>query len=379
MPNIVNSIEANGALFFTAFTQEHGLELWQTDGTPAGTKLFLDIEPGAGISYPFIFKPFYNGFGGLNRQLYQGNKFFFSAFNGSTGFELYVSDGTLPGTKMVKDIYPGYFDGLQNLSFFYTRDHLYFNAQTPDHGDELWRTDGTAGNTRLTADLNTFPGIGSKASPVVIVGNRLLITGDDGDSGPAALHDLYALNGIEQPLPIRMTSFTGTTLPAGNLLQWSVAQATGFSRFEVWRSYDGSNFQKIGTVAYQPALANYQYTDNALPLDAAAIYYKLKLVDASGSAQFTHVVMLGRTKRNHNSIKVAQAGSSNIQLIYNLHKPGERAKILDLQGRILQSIQLPQAVGSQMIHLSHITRGAVLLVVVRTADGEILSEKTLLQ
>ena len=42
----------NGTLFFAADDGSNGIELWKSDGTPAGTVLVKDINPGAAGSYP---------------------------------------------------------------------------------------------------------------------------------------------------------------------------------------------------------------------------------------------------------------------------------------------------------------------------------------
>ncbi len=47
-----NSIISNGVLYFAANDGTHGAELWQSDGTPAGTSLLADIDPGAAGSDP---------------------------------------------------------------------------------------------------------------------------------------------------------------------------------------------------------------------------------------------------------------------------------------------------------------------------------------
>ncbi|HPB32592.1 MAG TPA: hypothetical protein PLB62_14150, partial [Candidatus Sumerlaeota bacterium] len=45
--------EMNGAVFFTAKNVEHGRELWKTDGSGPGTKLIKDILPGNAGSSPY--------------------------------------------------------------------------------------------------------------------------------------------------------------------------------------------------------------------------------------------------------------------------------------------------------------------------------------
>src|SRR5437660_1690432 len=79
------------AIFFTADDLTHGIELWITDGTAAGTVLVKDINPGPGGSFP-------SNLTNVNGTL------FFTAFDPINGTELWLSDGTAAGTVLVKDI-----------------------------------------------------------------------------------------------------------------------------------------------------------------------------------------------------------------------------------------------------------------------------------
>lgn len=124
----------------------HGRELWKSDGSDAGTKLVADISPGAGSSF------FSAGMTTI------GNTAFFSADDGTHGVELWKSDGTQAGTKLVKDIRPG--SGSSEPGEFVVVDGaLYFSANDGTHERELWKSDGSEANTVLVKDARP-PGYG---------------------------------------------------------------------------------------------------------------------------------------------------------------------------------------------------------------------------
>lgn len=135
-----------GGKFYFPGNDNNGEELWVTNGTLAGTKQVKDINPGIFSSFPANITPF-------------NTKLLFTANNGAAGFELWQSDGTAAGTSLVKDInitstssanpslYPGFYDTLNN--------RLIFSANDGVHGNELWATDGSPAGTHLVKDLFT--------------------------------------------------------------------------------------------------------------------------------------------------------------------------------------------------------------------------------
>src|SRR3954469_14496023 len=88
-------------LYFIGDDGVHGFELWRSDGTPQGTAMVVDLNPGAAA-----------GVRGAERSLLAvGDTIYFCGNDGLHGFELWKTDGTADGTSLVKDLSPGAADG----------------------------------------------------------------------------------------------------------------------------------------------------------------------------------------------------------------------------------------------------------------------------
>jgi ELWxxDGT repeat protein len=201
----------NDHLYFVTDDRLHGQEVWRSDGTVAGTRLFFDANTATIDSR-------------LTRNFAtSGGKLLFTASNGgnsseplpgSIGEELYVSDGTPAGTRLVRDVYPGpessaprFLTDVDGTLFFYTstglwksdgtesgtmmvkeyapntqvltlpapvsfKGQLYFAWDDGIHGRELWRTDGSGAGTVMVKDIRTSGG--SEPHGFIVLGDSLL-------------------------------------------------------------------------------------------------------------------------------------------------------------------------------------------------------------
>lgn len=165
VPNLLTVV--GDSMFFTATTQDTGAELWITDGTAEGTRLVRDISLGHHGAGP-------NEFAVLDGLLY------FTAETIELGRELWVSDGTLRGTRLVADIFPK-----QESSFpghlTVVDDQLFFLASHPDTGRELWVSDGTQAGTRIVKDLK--PNEDLQVPDLLVVGDKIAFAVRDDQTG----------------------------------------------------------------------------------------------------------------------------------------------------------------------------------------------------
>ena len=185
---LYNPIVFNNELYFFANdpANNHTIVLWKSDGTPGGTSevknmdsYFSQWAPST-VSFCIFNNALYFSGGSNSNKLWKtdggiptevidlnngslawgprymtvfNNALYFTANDGTTGVEIWKSDGTAAGTHLLKDIFPGS-AGVENKTsvlnvtipqFIVSGNFLYFTGYRDQNSNflNLYRTDGT--------------------------------------------------------------------------------------------------------------------------------------------------------------------------------------------------------------------------------------------
>jgi ELWxxDGT repeat protein len=237
--------------------------LWKTDGTAAGT---------------LALKTFPNPIGWIANS---GEELLFAANDGVKGMELWRSNGTVAGTVLQRDIFPGSSSSLLSDSFSeptsrasVTLDNVvYFLANAGgDANFELWRSDGTNTGTRMLKNDET----GKPFTPLnslAIAGGELFLFTYEGYQGGTY---------IEKRTLWKSDGTTTGTVPIYELLH---DDATGSLQLHLFGG--GAHLYFLTTVYLDPAT---MYASNGTP-EGTEIVYQFGDMESAGP---THVAFDGQ-------------------------------------------------------------------------------------
>ena len=252
---------------FSATDGVHGREIWETDGTAAGTVELADINPGSGDSYPTNLTTvgslvYFEAYDGVGYELWRTNgytagtfavtdptngsfpnsltavdgKLFFLGGAGGEPQGLFVTDGTVAGTQNLTAN-----SSVANLTAMGGK--LYFTQYDSTHGVELWSSDGTVGGTKMVADIN--PGAASSLpSNLTVFNGKLYFSAADATDG----QELWSSDGTAAGTAMVADLNPGSwgSSPSNFVIAGSEMffQASGPSGIELW----ATNGTAAGTV-----------------------------------------------------------------------------------------------------------------------------------
>jgi hypothetical protein len=154
-------------------------------------------------------------------------------------------------------------------------------------------------------------------------------------------------------LATTMSSFTGRSADAGNILSWTGFNETNGASYTIERSSDGTSFTAIGRIdgAGNGASGNHVFTD-LNPTSGVTNYYRLVLTDLSGAATYSNVVAIASTGNS----AIVEVAPNPFQDVINIRLNLTQAekvsvRLLDSKGMLLKQAAYGGFKGSNTLQL----------------------------
>lgn len=202
---------ANGLFFFVGSGDEYRHEVWRSDGTTEGT-FPVTAAPGTAGSVS------HDSYPSAGLTVFQ-DRVYFVGYDPEYGRELWTTDGTVDGTRMVVDAVPGA-EGLYpcppyqgSYCHIHARawvrlialDDTMLIARRVQNDLMVWRTDGTAEGTIPVAGLVPNATL-ARDSIVSADGRGILFTAYDGESQTWLWHGDGTVSGSTRLAPTAVSS-----------------------------------------------------------------------------------------------------------------------------------------------------------------------------
>lgn len=153
------------------------------------------------------------------------------------------------------------------------------------------------------------------------------------------------------------------------LLKWQQDFNVANNVFELEKSTDGRAFYTITTVKADATTSDYFYTD---VVDAAVIYYRLKLVTKTGAVIYSNTVQLKEAVNTTGSLQIAPnpATGGAVLLTFSVkNKLMNKASVYDISGRLVKEISVTseELAGGKVMDISALESGNYIIVI--SGDG----------
>ncbi len=115
--------------------------------------------------------------------------------------------------------------------------------------------------------------------------------------------DVHTANLIEcgpiTPLPVELLTFNGSPNPEGVILKWSTASEKNNDHFDIERSLNGQQFEKVGQVRGSGnSKTEHEYTFIDKQPASGVNYYRLNQIDFDGTNAYSKIIRINATDRS---------------------------------------------------------------------------------
>lgn len=162
------------------------------------------------------------------------------------------------------------------------------------------------------------------------------------------------------PLPVKLVNFTAKINKANVNLNWSTSEEINNKGFEVERSINGLNFQKVGFVkgaGNTSIINNYALVDeNAFEkANAKTLYYRFKQIDFDGKFNYSNMVVVSNNKANNLETVIVYPNPFTDQVnlsITSAEASQMKVTIINLSGKEVGNLTIPVSAGTSNININ---------------------------
>lgn len=181
------------------------------------------------------------------------------------------------------------------------------------------------------------------------------------------------------PVPVDLTEFKGTLQNNKTaLLEWTTSAEYNSKHFELERSFDGTNYRRIATIAAagtSNSTLHYSYIDRE-PLTEKN-YYRLKSVDQDNDSRLSNIVLLKLAGVGQDMQVLGNPFKNNMLVIRFVRSPEAKGelRLQDMSGRLLARRTI--APGEQQITFNIPSAAAGTYILQAIINGKAYTAKVL--
>lgn len=218
-----------------------------------------------------------------------------------------------------------------------------------------------------------------KGNPMVAF--RFVFLSDGSVTRAGAAIDNFEIQGPPNtgPLPVELLSFIGEAKEDYNLLSWTTASEINNSGFEIQRSGDGKDYNKLGFVTgagNSSSTKEYSFKDS--DNINGVLYYRLKQIDNDGAFKYSNVVAISNLDKSLLSIKSLYPNPFDKEIGVLFNKAVSETivvKIFDAEGKLILNETYAPFRNNFFINTENFSAGGYFLSV-ETGDNKLAKRIT---
>ena len=167
-------------------------------------------------------------------------------------------------------------------------------------------------------------------------------------------------------LPVTLIDFTAGKINNTVKLEWTVEGETSFSHYEIEKSSDGKNYNKVKTMMAVNGgnRKTYSSTDE---IGNGIYYYRLKMVDLNGTFSYSKVLRIDAQRKI--TVTVYPNPGRDKIFIQNINKY-ETSHIIDMSGRLIKQNIIA---GNGYVNISDLKPGVYFFKLMGKEDSQTIS------